>query len=211
MTTDMKMKGKMKTDRNISTRAIPSIIVAGCYLVFTIIAYLRFPLPYAPKYNWLSDLGNPDLSPAGAIFYNTGILLTAASLLVFYSVLFSIRIKNNKVQNAMTYLAVGFGWIGSLAMGMSAVYPINQPSTHSFFCMLFFFSLGTAYAFLIAALRYHSKYPRWLFGFGIIVVLVNMTVQIFFNDVPISEWINVPLLLVYCVLIGFSTQRALSH
>jgi hypothetical membrane protein len=201
----------MKINRNISARVIPSIIVLSCYAVFTILAYVHYPLSYTPRNNWLSDLGNPDLSPGGAIFYNTGIILTAILLVVFYSGMLNLRIKINKVQNTMTYLAVGFGWFGSLAMIMSAVYPINRASMHSFFCMLLFFSLGTAFAFLVAALRYHPEYPKWLLGFGVIAVLVNMIVQIFFNDVPISEWINVPLLLTYCVLVGFSTQRALSH
>jgi hypothetical membrane protein len=204
-------RGKiMKIQSGISSRGIIGMVVITFYIIFTILAYTHYPLSYSPMYNWLSDLGNPDINQFGAAFYNIGIILTALSLFIFYSTFLRIRIKGKTVQNVMTYLTVTLGWIGSLALIMSAIYPINNPSKHSFFCMVLFFCLGSAFAFAVAALRYHPQTPRWLLGSGIIVVMVNMIVQIFFNDVPISEWINVPFLLVYCVVMGFSAHRALS-
>jgi hypothetical membrane protein len=186
---------------------IASILVVLGYGTFTTIAFAHFPLAFSPRYNWLSDLGNPDLNPTGAAFYNVGVALAAVALLAFFLGLFRLRQKDSRVQTTMTALTVGFGSVGSLAMLMSAVYPINHPAQHSFWCLILFFSIGTGFAFSVAATRHHARVPGWLLGLGAVVVLVNLTVQIFFHDVCLSEWINVPLLLGYCLLLGIATLR----
>jgi hypothetical membrane protein len=186
---------------------ISSLGVVVCYVTFATIAWARFPLPYLPIHNWLSDLGNPQASPAGAIFYNAGIVITAGLLLAFFLGLSRFRLEDSRVQTLMTILTVLSGSIASFGLLMSAVYPIHRPAAHSFWCMVLYISIGTAFAFSIAAFRYHSRYPRWLLGFGAVVALVNLGVSAFFHDVFISEWVNVPLLLSYCLLLGIATQR----
>jgi hypothetical membrane protein len=104
---------------------IMSICVAICYVTFTVIAFTSFPVPYSPANNWLSDLGNPDINPIGARFYNIGIVLADVALTIFFLNLTKMKMRNNHVQNIMTTLTVGFGCIGSLAMLMTAIYPIN--------------------------------------------------------------------------------------
>lgn len=193
--------------RTPSLSLISSSALVLCYVTFAILAFTRFQAPYSPTANWLSDLGNPDASPNGAVFYNTGIIISSLLLLAFFVSLARIRQKNNRVQNFMTVLTMGFGAAGSLGMLMSALYPINQPAQHSFWCMVMFFSIGTAFAFSIAALRYQLGFPRWLLVFGIIVVLLNLVTQVFFNDVQITEWFNVAFLLGYCLLLGIATRR----
>jgi len=177
------------------------------YATFTVIAFTRFPLPYSPVNNWLSDLGNPAVNLAGSGFYNTGIVLTGFVLTLFFLRLAKLRMADNRLQRIMTTLTMGFGCVGSLAMIMTAVYPINQPAQHSFWSMILYISLGTAFAFSVAALRYYTRYPRWLLAFGIIVTGVNMVAQIFFTDIHISEWIVVPLLLGYCLFLGIGIER----
>lgn len=184
-----------------------SLFVIVCYVIFAVIAFARFPLPYSPTQNWLSDLGNPQSNPDGAGFYNIGVALTSLALLVFFLDLFRFRLNNNKTQTLMVVLTVLFGSIGALGMLMTAVYPIHRPDAHSFWCMVLYISIGTAFAFSIAAFRYHSWYPRWLLGFGAIVVLINLSTQIVFHDVCVLEWINVPLLLSYCLLLGIQTNQ----
>jgi len=71
----------MKRYQSISF--IAGILAVLCYLVFAILAFIRYPLPYSPIRNWLSDLGNVDLNPHGAIYYNIGIISTALLVSVF--------------------------------------------------------------------------------------------------------------------------------
>jgi hypothetical membrane protein len=186
---------------------ISSTLVVVCYVVLAGIAFSTFGLPYSPAHNWLSDLGNPDINPTGAVFYNVGLAITAGLVLAFFLSLSRFRLENNRAQNAMATLTVVFGAAGSLGMLMSAIHPINQPTAHSAWCMVLFFSLGTAFAFSVAMFRYYPRYPRWLLVAGAVVALVDMGSQIFFTDVRIVEWIVIALFLSYCLLLGLATQR----
>jgi hypothetical membrane protein len=196
-------------------KAFPINLIVGlfiviCYVTCTTLAFIRFPLPYSPFNNWLSDLGNPDVNPTGAGFYNAGIVLAGLALMFFFLRLTKWRITGNRIQRIMTLLTTWFGCVGSLAMIMTAIHAINQPSQHSFWSMILYISFGTAFAFSAAAMRYYRHYPQWLFIFGVIVTAVDMVAQIFFTDVPISEWFVVPLLLGYCLLLATGTER-LTH
>jgi len=182
------------------------LFVVFCYVTCTILAFTRYPLSYSPFNNWLSDLGNPAVNPTGAGFYNTGIVLAGLALILFFIRLTKWRMASNRLQRIMTLLTTGFGCVGSLAMVMTAIYPINQPSQHSFWSMILYISFGTAFAFSVAAMRYYVSCPRWLLILGVIVAIVDMVSQIFFTDVHISEWIVVPLLLSYCLLLGMGTE-----
>jgi hypothetical protein len=73
--------------------------------------------------------------------------------------------------------------------------------------MILYIALGTAFAFSVAALRYHAQYPRWLLAFGALVAVVDMIAQIFFTDICISEWIVVSFLLSYCFLLGIGIEH----
>lgn len=106
---------------------IASILVVLCYLAFTTLAILKYPLPYSPVDNWLSDLGNTQLSPYGAQFYNLGIVVTGLLVLVFYLTILEWRLDQNRVQNIMVLLTQFFGVIGSVSMILSGYYPINLP------------------------------------------------------------------------------------
>jgi hypothetical membrane protein len=194
-------------NRTPSISLISSGLIVVCYVVLAGIAFSTFSLPYSPIHNWLSDLGNPDINPSGAVFYNVGMVITAGLVLVFFLSLFRFRLQDNRIQNVMTLLTAIFGAAGSVGMLMSAIHPINQPAAHSAWCMVLFFSLGTAFAFSVAMFRYYRRYPRWLLVVGAIVALVNMGSQIFFGNVPICEWIIVTLFLSYCLLLGIATQR----
>jgi hypothetical membrane protein len=58
---------------------------AAIYLVFALLAFLKYPDSYGPFTNWLSDLGNPLVNQSGAFFYNLGCILTALVLIAFYT------------------------------------------------------------------------------------------------------------------------------
>ena len=167
-----------------------------------------FPLPYSPFHNWLSDLGNPEISPSGAGFYDLGLALTAGCTLIFFLGLLQFRLRDNRVQTIMTILTAVFGSLGAFGMLMSTVYPIHHPAAHSFWSMVNFTSTGTGFGFSIAAFRYSLRYPRWLLAFGAIVVLATLAVCAFFiTTIFLSEWVVISLWLAYCPLLGMGTLQ----
>jgi hypothetical membrane protein len=185
---------------------IGGILTVLCYLVFALLAFSRYPMPYSPMKNWLSDLGSVELNPDGAIFYNIGIISTALFLIVFFLGLSVWKIEGNKAQIIMLRLTQAFGILGSFFMIMSAIYPINLYSIHSFWSTSLYVLLSTAFVFSAAALRYHQRVPRWLLILGVSTAMMVILTSIF-PIVYVLEWITLLLFLSYVSFVSFETKR----
>jgi hypothetical membrane protein len=192
--------------KRLSLSFVSSLFAIVCYLAFALLAFAYYPLPYSPLKNWLSDLGNPDLNPSGALFYNIGIVATAVVLPLFFLGLYRWKMENNRIQRLMLLIAQGFGLLGAFAMLMSGLYPINSPALHGFFSICLYMLLGTAFAFAVAALRYHAACPRWLlivFAFTALIDILSGA----FHTATVLEWVTVALLLCSIGLLGVETNR----
>ena len=185
---------------------IGGILTVLCYLVFALLAFSRYPMPYSPMKNWLSDLGSVELNPDGAIFYNIGIISTACFLIVFFLGLSVWKIEDNKAQIIMLRLTQAIGILGSFFMIMSAIYPINLYSIHSFWSTSLYVLLSTAFVFSAAALRYHQRVPRWLLILGVSTAMMVILTSIF-PIVYVLEWITLLLFLSYVSFVSFETKR----
>jgi hypothetical protein len=183
-----------------------SIFTVISYLLFAFLSLVNFPAAYSPMSNWLSDLGSYQLNPRGAIFYNLGVMVAGISALSFFMGLSSWALAGNKKQNAMLFLTQLFGSLGSLSMVMSALFPINIEGTHAFWSASLYILMGTAFAFSVATLRYHSRYPRWLLFLGVLVAIEDVVWSVALN-IYILEWVTVALFLLYILLLGIETQR----
>ena len=176
------------------------------YVLFTVIAYCRYPMAYSPLTNWLSDLGSHVLNPHGAVFYNTGIVITGLLIFIFFLGLRRLIIKDNRRQKAMVFVTQGFGFLGAIALIMSAVYSIDVLNLHSFWSVSMYVMLGTAFGFSVAALRYHPACPKWLLACGIIVALTDILSGVF-GASHTMEWVTVALFLFYVSAIVIGTKR----
>jgi hypothetical membrane protein len=183
-----------------------SMIAAGCYALFTLLALIKYPAAYSPLNNWLSDLGSYTLNPRGAIFYNLGIVVAGVSIALFFFGLSPWRKSGNKLQNIMLLLAQICGTLGALSMLLSALFPINIKDIHSFLSASLYILIGSGFVFSVAAFWYYSKYPRWLLIFGIFVALEDILWGLILN-IFIIEWLTVALFLFYILLVGFVTNR----
>lgn len=192
--------------KHLSLSFVAGLFAIVCYLAFALLAFARYPLPYSPLKNWLSDLGNPDLNPSGALFYNTGIIATAVLLPLFFLGLSRWKMENNRIQRLMLSITQGFGILGAFAMFLSGLYPINSPALHGFFSICLYILLGTAFAFSVAALRYHAACPRWLLIVFAFAALVDMLSGVF-HTATVLEWVTVALLLCSLGLLGVETNR----
>lgn len=196
--------------RQLSLSFVTSLTAILCYLAFALLAFSRYPLPYSPMRNWLSDLGNADLNPGGALFYNIGIVATRVVALLFFLGLSRWKMGNNRRQNLMLFVTQEFGILGALAMAMSGLYPMNFLALHSIFSTFLYILLGTAFAFSVAALRYHPTCPRWLLIVGASTALVAMLYGAF-HMVYVLEWVTTALFLCYLGLLGAETNRLSSE
>ena len=162
---------------------LASILLVISYGVFSIIAVAHFPGSFSPLNNWLSDLGSNELNPTGAIFYNIGIISGGFFSVVFFLGFSTWLKKDKKIQNVMVYLAQIFGVLGGISMILSAIFPITAKEIHSFLSATLYIFLGTAFTFVVFALRYYSRFPKWLLAIGIFTVVVKYCLERYFKHV----------------------------
>ncbi len=176
------------------------------YLIFALAAFSRYPLSYSPAQNWLSDLGDAIRNPQGAAFYNLGILFTGLLLLLFFFSVSSWKIENRKIQNRMVEITQVLGTLGSIAMMLSAVFPINRMPQHQVFSMALYILLGSAFAFSVAALRYQPLCPRWALAVAALTAVMDIFSGIF-HEVTFMEWATVTLFLAYLLILGSISRK----
>jgi len=145
--------------RHLSLSFVTSLLAVVCYLTFALLAFALYPLPYSPMSNWFSDLGNADLNPHGALFYNIGIVATGVVLLLFFIGLSRWKMEKNRRQNFMLRLTQGFGILGALALVISGLYPINFSALHSFFSICLYILLGDSVRFFSCCSQVLSHLP----------------------------------------------------
>lgn len=186
---------------------ILSTVIIAIYLLFSTLAMLKYPESFSPFSNWLSDLGNRIVSPAGSGYYNTGIILSGAVLAIFFLYSGSIHIKDNKAQYIVLTLSQVFGVIGAIAMIFTGVFSIDIPTKHSFASAVLRICIGTSFGLSVAVLRYFENARKWILIIGGATTLFDLCVSVFFNKVRILEWPVIGLFLIYCFLLGLEIGR----
>ncbi|MCX6649313.1 MAG: hypothetical protein NTV61_07995 [Candidatus Bathyarchaeota archaeon] len=181
------------------------ILAIGLYLSFAAVSYLQYPTAYSPLTNWLSDLGNPDLNPSGAVFYKLAGVLTSIALIPFFVGLSKLNTGEKKMRILLTLAQVA-GIIASASFFMTAIFPLGvNNAVHSFFSILLFMMFGTFEMFSASALRRKPGYPRWITysGFSIAFTSFIIGVSSFWVDFFLGEWIMVAALMIYVVILVY--------
>ncbi len=179
-----------------------AVLGAVTYVTFTIIAYSQYPLPFSPKRNWLSDLGNQIDNPQGAIFYNVGVILTALFLAIWFAAgLSQWRLKENIAHQRLLAISQISGLLFTYALIMSALYPINMAHVHSFWSQLHFMMSGIGFGFSVTALRYHPRFSHRLLILGASASVLPF-LMFAYGKAFWLEWVAVGLFIIYILSLG---------
>jgi hypothetical membrane protein len=178
------------------------------YLVFTLLAFLRFPGIYNPMINWLSDLGNPDINPSGAIFYNSGCIITSLVLVLFYIGLSKWN-TGDKRMKTLLIIAQIMGVCSSISLITAAVFPLG-PHTfiHSWASKLLSVFLGFFLTFSATALLKNPAFIKWFAYYGFLTALVNFIYGVLLPSVFLAEWISIGMFIIYVFLIAFNSRSS---
>ncbi len=181
------------------------------YLTFSILAYLRYPLPFSPANNWLSDLGNQENSPGGACLYNAGVILTALFLSAWFAGLSQWRLPSNIANQRLLVVSQALGILSSTSLILSALNPINMPAVHAFWSQLHYLGTGIAFAFTVTAIRYHVRVPAWLLCLGTAASIWPSLVLLLGRGTTYwMEWVAVALFILYILSVGHTSLRLAS-
>jgi len=192
-------------ESTISIAGIGAIVV---YLIFTLIAFLKYPGAYGPLTNWLSDLGNPQASPSGAFFYNLGCILTSLVLIVFYIGLRQWNTGNRKMRTLLITAQI-MGIFSAFSLILAALFPLGpHTSTHSFWSETLSVAIGFFLTFSATALLKHPAFRRWIAYYAFLAALANFiygmsgaTGHKFF----VGEWVAIGMFIIYVFLIAYNS------
>ena len=146
----------------LSIVSFTGIIAACIYLAFTLVAILYYPQPYSPLTNWLSDFGNPIKNPSGAIYYNTGGVLTSITLVLFFAGMYKWNIGDKKMKVFLMVSQIS-GTVFALSFIITALFPLGvNDSIHSFFSIMLFIFIGFFETFSASAIRRNPSHARWI-------------------------------------------------
>jgi hypothetical protein len=186
------------------------IVVAGfaaaaIYVIFTSVAFFKYPGAYSPLTNWLSDLGNPLLSPSGALFYNLGCILTGLVLVAFY---IGLRewVNNDKRLKILLTIAQISGLLSSIFLIIAALFPLGSHTPiHAFSGKMHVVFLGFFFTFMATALLKHPVSIKWFAYFGFVGALVNFIYGAFLYSVFWAEWLAIGMFTIYILMISYNS------
>jgi hypothetical membrane protein len=173
---------------------VPAGIFASAgFLLFVLAAMLSFPGQFSPLNNWISDLGNTLMNPAGNVFLNLGCIVTGMLLLPFFIGL-GVWYTEDKTQNILVIAAQFIGVLMAIALMFVGMYPENKPSMHALSAASFFILLIIELIVTTAALYKHPLFEKWLGRYGVLVAILGIVFLLAVGlsvNVIILEWIVV--------------------
>lgn len=188
-----------------------AVVLAGAattvYLSLALAAYLAYPAAFSPwNNNWLSDLGNRDLNPDGAIFYRAGCSLSGSLMIALFLSLMPWHDNAARREHRLVAWAQVFGVFAGLAMVMTAVYPEDLFDTHQFWSRVLFSAFaGLLFVSTLAFRRPgHSNAP---ITFTAAIGYAVIALWLLFSGAHWLEWIAVADLLLFSCLLGARTTK----
>ena len=185
----------MKRER--LSRSIPfwHIVIGGClvigiYIVFTAISIGMFPGPFSPVLNWLSDLGNVKYNPDGAIFFNTGCLLTSLVLVAFFSG-YSYWNLTSRNKNLLLVACKAFGFFDAFTLAMLGIYTETSFDMHNIFAFMFFYGNMGFMIVTSITLLFHTRSFKGVSIYGFLVAAISVVFLVLPVILRVIEWIIV--------------------
>lgn len=188
------------------------VICIPLYIIFTFISFL-FSNNMSPLTNWLSDFGNPLTNPSGAVYYNTGCIIVAVLLDVFYISIFQWY-RNRKIRRKYVISYIGAqvsGIIASVFLVLASIFPLGtNTSLHSTFSRFNMIGIDTFMVFTAIAFIMNPNIRKWVGILGFFTAVFNIITTNAFSLLYIAEWIYYLLFMIYMVAILLNHGKIVS-
>lgn len=175
--------------------AILGVLGVVLYITFTIISISFFPGEFRAIDDYLSVLGNSNLNPAGAIFYNIGIYCAAFLVFIFF-LGFGLSKRNDERKKLLITITV-VGILNALAIAMSGIFPeAKNYDVHFVSSLSIFITLIPLFILLSIYLLRNGIISKILAISGFVLAVFNTFFVIYVLTIGTStgsiiEWISV--------------------
>ena len=161
---------------NYSLSAVTGLVAFIIFTAFTITSVILYPTHYNPLYDWLSNLGNINLNPSGAFFFNGGCIISGLILIPFFVGLYAWK-PQRTLGKILLLIGMVIGIFASISLIMVGIYPETQIIHHVQAATAVFSSLFLIIIVINLALFENPKFIRGVAYFGILAVLIDITFQ----------------------------------
>ncbi len=182
--------------------SVLGFLAVAIYIAMAIAAWTYYPAAFNPLGNWLSDLGNNDLNPDGALLYRLGGVLGGLGLAGFFLSLDGRAWGERRAARVLSALVRVFGTLAAACFIMTGVFSEDMMPLHSWFSIANYAAFGTAIALTGLAGLFGAAIPKSLAVFCFVAWGVDIA-SAYFGQTRWLEWVVVGFLVVY--LISFST------
>jgi len=183
--------------------------LTAVYTACGAIAYLKYPTPFSPLRNWISDLGHRTLNPDGALIYNRGCGFAGVGVIAFFITMTPWQVGATPRQRKLLLATQALGAFGGFALLMSAIYSKDRFDQHEFWSRLFFLCI-TATLCLSFIVSWRRDHPNLRLSSAALITTAVVLFSALFPNTSSAEWVAVGLALIYVCVFGFETSRLLS-
>lgn len=143
------------------------------FTTFTFISVSLYPQPYSVLFDWLSNLGNVNLNPWGAAFFNWGCIITGIILIPF--IMNFYRWETGKFSEMILLgAAIFLGIFASISLMGVGIFPETHINLHVLAATGVFESLFLIVILMTAAIFNHPKFMMIVGFIGAIAVIIDL-------------------------------------
>lgn len=158
----------------LSIGPITGIIAFIIFMVFTFTSVALYPTHYTLLYDWLSNLGNINFNPLGAVFFNWGCIIAGLILIPFFIWLYEWK-PVQKWSKVLLLIGIILGIFASISLIGVGVFPENYIKQHIMAATGVFGSLFIIIILLSISLFKHPKFMHSVAYWGIVSVLIDIS------------------------------------
>ena len=175
------------------------------YTALTMISWSIFPGPFGPMDNYLSQLGNSSLNPAGAIFYNMAIFSVGFSLILLY--LGISKFYSREKASRILILILLLGFLNGISVIMTGIFPEDFYEQHFVWSLMIFVTMIPLLFVTNIGLWNNQDFSKPISIFGILLGLFDTIFVIYVvlfgtSTGAILEWITVFAYLLWTFLVA---------
>jgi hypothetical protein len=149
------------------------IVALVVFTVFTSLSLASYPGSYSVAFNWLSNLGNVDFNPQGAVYFNLACIITGIILIQF--IIQFYRWDTGKVlERILLVLAILLGLFASLSLIFVGVFPETQIHLHVTAATGVFEALFLVIILMTGAIFNHPKFMMSVALIGVLAVIIDL-------------------------------------
>jgi len=185
------------------------VVAIPVYIAFTYVSHTH-NLQINPLESWLSDYGNPLINPSGAVTYNTGCVITALLLALFYIGMYRWYKRGCTARkfNISYGVAQASGLTGSIFLILTTLYTLGTDNEmHSLFSTANMVAMDFFLSFTAVGFLMNPKIHKGVGVFGFLVSVFNIVTMNAFTDFYISEWVYFLLFMAYIVLVTVQYEK----